>query len=560
MLFNQTIKNLNRLRQIIQVLVKYGFEDVVTSTTLRNLVPASRQLSWSRQNRPVFAYSRYERIRMALEELGPTYIKFAQVLSNRPDVLPEALISEFVKLQSDVPPIPFATVKDTLERELGQKVETLFQYLLEKPLGSASIGQVHRGRLISGEEVVVKVQRPRVRPTVETDIAILKEVAMRAESYLERNGISSVMDILETLEKTMQRELDYRNEVRNIRQFRELYKDRKDFYVPKAYPEFSTEKVLVQEYADGCKITDQVQMARWGLIPADIASRGMHIYLSQIFETGLFHADPHPGNIILRENGVICLIDFGMVGRMNDSDRFAFAGIFIGMAQQNPRKMAANLIRLTTEHEVNDRQRLEQDLSRLIEDFSGLEIEDGNIAALGIRLQKIIYDYRMKMPGSVFLILRALAILEGIGKQLHPHLNAYAEVAPYGRRLIQEQFSPGNLVNEFSWRLSNLDELLSALPLEVLDILRQVRKGELKFETHSADRDLNLRRMDAMVSRLVLAVLIGFLLMASAIVLHAPSAAQQTALWGIPVFSFVAWVLAAMLSLALMFRSWRSGR
>jgi len=559
-LFNQTIKNLNRLRQIIQVLVKYGFEDVVTSTTLRNLVPASRQLSWSRQNRPVFAYSRYERIRMALEELGPTYIKFAQVLSNRPDVLPEALISEFVKLQSDVPPIPFATVKDTLERELGKKVETIFQYLLEKPLGSASIGQVHRGRLLSGEEVVVKVQRPRVRPTVETDIAILKEVAMRAESYLERNGISSVMDILETLEKTMQRELDYRNEVRNIRQFRDLYKDRKDFYVPKVYPEYSTEKVLVQEYADGCKITDQAQMARWGLIPSDIAIRGMHIYLSQIFETGLFHADPHPGNIILRENGVICLIDFGMVGRMNDSDRFAFAGIFIGMAQQNPRKMAANLIRLTTEHEVNDRQRLEQDLSRLIEDFSGLEIEDGNIAALGIRLQKIIYDYRMKMPGSVFLILRALAILEGIGKQLHPHLNAYAEVAPYGRKLIQEQYSPGNLVSEFSWRMSNLDELLSALPLEVLDILRQVRKGELKLETHSADRDLNLRRMDAMVSRMVLAVLIGFLLLASAIVLHAPSAGQQTALWGVPLFSFVAGVLAAVLSLVLLFRGWRSGR
>jgi ubiquinone biosynthesis protein len=559
-LFNQTIKNLNRLRQIIQVLVKYGFEDMVTSTTLRNLVPASRQLSWSRQNRPVFAYSRYERIRMALEELGPTYIKFAQVLSNRPDVLPEALISEFVKLQSDVPPIPFATVKDTLERELGQNVETLFQYLLEKPLGSASIGQVHRGRLMSGEEVVVKVQRPRVRPTVETDIAILKEVAMRAEAYLERNGISSVMDILETLEKTMQRELDYRNEVRNIRQFRELYKDRKDFYVPKAYPELSTEKVLVQEYADGCKITDQVQMARWGLKPADIASRGMHIYLSQIFESGLFHADPHPGNIILRENGVICLIDFGMVGRMNDADRFAFAGIFIGMAQQNPRKMAANLIRLTTEHEVKDRQRLEQDLSRLIEDFSGLEIQEGNIAALGMRLQKIIYDYRMKMPGSVFLILRALAILEGIGKQLHPHLNAYAEVAPYGRKLVQEQYSPSNLLQEFSWRLSNVDELLSALPLEALDILRQVRRGELKLETHSADRDQNLRRLDAMTSRLVLALLIGFLLLASAIGLNSPAATQQSALWGIPLFSVVAWVLAGGLGLLLLFRSWRSGR
>ena len=199
MLFNQTIKNLNRLRQIIQVLVKYGFEDVVTSTTLRNLVPRSRQLSWSRQNRPVFAYSRYERIRMALEELGPTYIKFAQVLSNRPDVLPEDLIREFVKLQSDVPPIPFKTVQDIIERELGKPLDTVFEYLLEKPLGSASIGQVHRGRLRNGEEVIIKVQRPRVRPTIETDISILKEVALRAETYLERNGIISVMDILETL-------------------------------------------------------------------------------------------------------------------------------------------------------------------------------------------------------------------------------------------------------------------------------------------------------------------------------------------------------------------------
>lgn len=557
MLFNQTIKNLNRFRQIIQVLIKYGFEDMVTNTTLRNLVPRSRQLSWSRQNRPVFAYSRYERIRMALEELGPTYIKFAQVLSNRPDVLPEDLIREFVKLQSDVPPIPFATVQDIIERELGTRVEELFEYLLEKPLGSASIGQVHRGRLRSGEEVIVKVQRPRVRPTVETDIAILKELAYRAEGYLERNGIGSVMDILDTLEKTMQRELDYRNEVRNIRQFREQYAGHADFYIPPAFPEWSTEKVLVQEFANGCRITDQQQMARWGLVPADIARKGMHIYLSQIFEFGLFHADPHPGNILLREDGVICLIDFGMVGRMNDADRFAFAGIFIGMAQQNPRKMAANLIRLTTEHAVNDRQRLERDLSRLVEDFAGLEIEEGNIAELGIRLQRIIYDYRMKMPGSVFLILRAMAILEGIGKQLHPRLNAYAEVAPYGRKLVREQYSPANLLQEFSWRLSNADELLSEMPLEVLDILRKLRKGELRLETHSADRDAWLQEVHHTGGRLVLAVLIGFLLLASALGLMAPQTSSLPYLWGVPLFSLAGLAAAGFLSLILLIRSFR---
>ena len=495
---------------------------------------------------------------MALEELGPTYIKFAKVLSNRTDVLPEDLIREFVKLQSDVPPIPFKTVQDIIERELGKPLDTVFEYLLEKPLGSASIGQVHRGRLRNGEEVIIKVQRPRVRPTIETDISILKEVALRAETYLERNGIISVMDILETLEKTMQRELDYRNEVRNIRQFRDLYKDRNDFYIPRAYPEWSTEKVLVQEFANGCRITDQQQMDRWGLVPAEIAKRGMHIYLSQIFEFGLFHADPHPGNIILREDGVICLIDFGMVGRMSDTDRFAFAGIFIGMAQQSSRKMAANLIRLTTEHEVKDRQRLEQDLGHLIEDFAGLEIDEGNIADLGIRLQKIIYDYRMKVPGSVFLILRALAILEGIGKQLHPHLNAYAEVAPYGKKLIREQYSPTNLANEFSWRISNVDELLSAMPLELLDIMRQVRRGELKIETRSSDQTEVLKHLDGMANRMALAMVIGFLLLSSALGLLAPESKTVTHIWGIPIFSLVCLVAAGFLSFVLLIRSWRS--
>jgi ubiquinone biosynthesis protein len=556
-LFNQTIKNLNRLRQIIQVLIKYGFEDLVANTTLRNLVPRSRQLSWLRQNRPVFAYSRYERIRMALEELGPTYIKFAQVLSNRPDVLPEDLIRQFVKLQDEVPPIPFASVRATIERELGAPIESVFAYLLEHPLGSASIGQVHRGRLHNGDEVVVKVQRPRLRTTVETDMAILRELAMRSEAYLERQGIPAVMDILETLDKTMQRELDYRNEARNIRQFREYYGGRKDFYIPRAYPEYTTERVLVQEFAAGCRITDQEQMARWGLDPEAIARQGMHGYLSQIFEHGLFHADPHPGNLILREDGVICLIDFGMVGRMSDADRFAFAGIFIGMAQRSPRKMAANLIRLTTEHEVNDRQQLEKDLGQLIEDFAGLEIEEGNIAELGVRIQKIIYDYRMKVPGPVFLILRALAILEGIGKQLHPRLNAYAEVAPYGQLLLREQYSPANLAGEMSWRLSNLDELLSAMPLEVLDILRKLRKGELRVETRSAGQAEWQRHLDGMANRLSLAVLIGFLLLASSLGLLAPSGASLGLIGGVPVFSLVGLVMAGLLALVLFFRMWR---
>jgi ubiquinone biosynthesis protein len=557
MLFNQTIKNLNRLRQIIQVLVKYGFEDMVTNTTLQNLVPRSRQLSWSRQNRPVFAYSRWERIRMVLEELGPTYIKFAQVLSNRPDVLPEPLIREFEKLQSDVPPIPFAVVRQTVEREMGRPVDEVFEYLLEKPLGSASIGQVHRGRLRTGEEVVVKVQRPRVRTTVETDIAILKEVALRAEAYLERQGITAVMDVLETLEKTMQRELDYRNEVRNIRQFRHVYADRTDFHVPAAFAEWSSARVLVQEYAGGCRITDTAQMKAWGLEPEDVAARGLRIYLSQIFESGFFHADPHPGNIILREDGTITLIDFGMVGRLGRGDKLALAGLFVAMAREDPRQMALHLMRLATDHQIDDRGQLEHDLGALIEDFAGLELQEGNIGELGVRLQAIIFRYRIKVPGAIFLILRALAILEGIGKQLHPHLNAYAEIRPFGVQLLREQFSPANLAGELSWRFATVDQLLRNLPQELNDILRQLRKGELRVETRSPDHGETLRHLEATADRLVLALLIGLLLIASALGLQAPEGRTVASLWGMPLFSLAGVALAGLLGLVLLLRWWR---
>ncbi len=556
MLFNQTIKNLNRLRQIIQVLVKYGFEDMVTNTTLKNLVPRSRQLSWSRQNRPVFAYSRFERIRMVLEELGPTYIKFAQVLSNRPDVLPEGLIREFEKLQSDVPPVPFSVVRQSIERELGQPIDLLFEYLLEKPLGSASIGQVHRARLKTGEEVVVKVQRPRVRFTVETDIAILKEVALRAEGYLERQGIPSVMDVLETLEKTMQRELDYRNEVRNIRQFRHVYRKHKDFNVPAAFPEYCTARVLVQEYAAGCRITDTAQMRAWKLKPEDIALRGLRGYLEQMFDVGFFHADPHPGNLILQEDGSITLIDFGMVGRLGRGDKLALAGLFTAMAQEDPRQMALQLMRLATDHQIDDRSKLERDLAGLIDDFSGLELQEGNIGELGIRLQAIIFDYRLKVPGSVFLILRALAILEGIGKQLHPSLNAYAEIKPFGLKLFREQYTPANLAGELSWRFATLDQLLRNLPQELNDILRQLRKGQLRVESHSADHDAQMRQLAAQGDRLVYTLLAGFLIVASAIALMAP-AGQSSHLWGIPVFSLVCWVLAGLLAFMLFIRKAR---
>jgi ubiquinone biosynthesis protein len=550
--FQQTIKNLNRVREIFQVLAKYGFEDVITSTSLRNLVPRSRRLTWSREDRPVFEYSRWERIRMALEELGPTFIKFAQVLSNRPDVLPPELIEQFQKLQSDVAPEDFQIVRSTIENELGRPISEVFEFVIERPLGSASIGQVHRARLLSGEDVVIKVQRPRARRTVESDLAILREVVQRAEGYLRRQGLSNASDIVEALNDTMQRELDYRFEARSMTQFRDFYAKNRGFTIPRAYRDLCTQKVLVSEYVSGCQITDIAKLNEWGLKPEDIAQRGMDIYLTQIFEFGYFHADPHPGNVLVQEDGTLVLIDFGMIGRLQKRDKYAFAGIFIAMAQKNPRRMAVQFRRLATEHEIIEPRKLENDLAVLIDDFSGLDLGEGNMADLAIRLQNIIYEHRIKVPGAIFLILRALAILEGMGKSLSPKLNAYEKVKPFGQKLIAEQYSISNLTEEVSSRISDFDYLLRNFPQELGEILKLLSRGQLKVNLEDVHRSDEMAQRAKSQRHLSMAILAGSLCLGGSLIWTNPQL-EMLQVAGIPIASFVMFCLAILIILRWLF-------
>lgn len=341
MLFNQTIKNLRRVREILAILVKYGFDDIISQAGLDKLVSERLHLEWNRKDRPAFEYSTYERLRLACEELGPTFIKFAQILSSRPDLLPGKLIKEFEKLQSHVSSFPTQDAVNIIESETGEKVYKLFRDFTDEPVGAASIGQVHRAVLRNGEQVVIKVRRPSIKATVATDIAIIRDLIGRAEGVLEKRfGVIHPMDAVNAFEKSIQKELDYRTESRHIQQFRKIYKHSSKFHVPKVYPELCTERVLVMEYIDGVPINNIEQIKAWGLKPERIAEKGLDVYLTQIFEHGYFHADPHPGNVLVKKDGTICLIDFGMMGKITQKDKFAFAGLLTSMAQEDARRMA----------------------------------------------------------------------------------------------------------------------------------------------------------------------------------------------------------------------------
>ena len=550
----QTFQNIKRIREIIAVLVKYGFEDIVTNSTLRNFVSEKGRLSWKRQGQPVFQYTRWERIRMVCEELGPTFIKLAQVLSNRPDMLPAPLIDELEKLQDNVPPVPFEDVKATIEAETGKKLEDIFQTFNEKPLATASIGQVHKARLISGKEVVVKIQRPGVKEMVYRDLAILTDGVNRADRYLKKQGILNAMDMVRSFERSMHKELDYRTEARNLERFRNLYKSYKNFVIPAAFREYSTEKVMVMEFIGGCKISDVAQLRAWGLDPRKVAENGMNIYLTQIFEFGIFHADPHPGNVLVRKDGVICLLDFGMVGTLMKKDKFSFAGIFVGMAERDPAKMANNMKALAIEHGIKDMRQLEYDLNEIIEDFISLDVDESSIADMVERLQKVMFDHQIRVPGDVFLIFRAFAILEGIGKTIHPHFNTYDFIRPYGIKLMKEKYSIQNIWQDVNQRVTQINAFLTSFPKDVREILDKTKKGKIHFEVELQGYGYLLKKMDSIANRMAITFLIVAFIIGSAITMTVDWGDRMATVYGLPEISVYGLWCAGIL-MALLFYS-----
>ncbi len=570
MFFDKTIqnfKNINRAREILQVMVKYGFEDIVINTPLSKLIPDSRKLTWMRQTKPIFDYSRWERIRLVTEELGPTFVKFAQVMSNRPDVLPLQLIKELAKLQNEVPPFGIDEAKKIIETETGKPIDELFEYFLDKPIGSASIGQVHRAKFKNnqenGAEIVVKVQRPNIRNLVETDLAIMSEIASRTEGYLEKQGITNIGAVVEAFEKTMHKELNYLMEARNMAHFAAQYNGkldgRLDFHVPKVYSQYSTDKVLISEYISGCKISDLETMKSWGINPEKIAEDTINLYLTKIFKYGLFHADPHPGNVLIRKDGKICLIDYGMVGNLMQRDKFAFAGIFVGLAQKDARKIATSLRQLAIEDSVVNKRAFEYDLNEILEDHIDSNLKDSSITEVGTRLQQIIYKNKLQVPRSVFLIIRTLAILEGIGKQIHPDLNIYKLVKPYGANVIKEQFSTGNMTEEVLFRLLQFDSLSQKLPNEFYDILRKTRKGELEVNLNIQRWEYLADKLNKTANKFVLVILISALIIGSSIMVssnHISGEVMSTE--GYPYISIVGFFLAFILSIWLFWKLIRS--
>jgi len=561
MLFNKTLENISRIRKLIEVLVKYGFEDIVVNTGLRKILsPKKKAKDRISEEEQQFTQTRWERIRLIMEELGPTYIKIGQMLSNRPDLVPESLIKELEKLLDRVPPFSTEKAKEIIEQELGRPINELFLYFDEKPIGSASIGQVHRARLIGGEDVVVKVQRPNAKRQVIADLSLIKEFVKLTENYFIKAGILNLLEIVDTFARSLQNELDYFIEARNLEQFRTLNQDDENLHIPKPYRDLSTKKVLTIEFISGCKINDIPTLKSWGLRPKDIARKGLNIYLKQIFEVGIFHADPHPGNILVKPNGKIALIDFGMVGKLMQSQKYAFAGIFISLAKKDAKSMATNLRRLALDHEIEDMRTFEYDLNDLIQDYAVLADDEFGLRDFTARLQKLAYKYKLQIPGVIFLILRSLAILEGTVRSLDPNFDVLENIKPYGIKLVAEQYNIKNVSDEISHSFAQIFTLFYNLPLEIRDIVKQIRKGKIVLNTKQYGFEKYQRQLDFIANRLVMAIVIGSLIIASALSYGSALGKEVAGLFGVPYFSILCLLVAGFWGFIIFINDYRSGR
>lgn len=399
----------------------------------------------------------------------------------------------------------------------------------------------------------MKVQRPGVRTKVRTDLSLIKDVVRLLEGILRKNGILNPMDIVEVFEEMMLNELDYQNERRNILYFRKLYASKNGFYVPEVLEANSSSRVLIIEFISGCKITDLPQLKAWGLDTKKIAEQCLQSYLLQIFDYGYFHADPHPGNLLVRPNGTIVLIDFGMVGRLNRQDKYALAGMFNSLAQQDARGMAMNIRRLSLDSDIEDMKMFEIDLNDLIEDLVIYGETSEGMSLITKRLQSLIYQYDLKMPGSVYMILRALVILEGNSAMLSPEIHLFEYLKPYGFKILREQFSPQNVTLDLFYTAQQVTSLLYHFPTELRSIIRKVRKGQLNLNVYLKGIEPLFSKLDRAANKVAGALVTSALLISSAITMTATYPPDFPRLLGFPIISFAGFVLSGLYGTFLLY-------
>jgi ubiquinone biosynthesis protein len=516
---------IRRYRRIAEVLVRHGFGAIVAQLGLDRALDLRQRLA-PQPEVPVTRKTAAVHLREALEELGPTFIKLGQIGSTRPDFFPPEFIDELSRLQDMVPPAPWEEALAIIDKELGQPLDQLFLVVDPTPIASASLGQVYAALLPDRTEVIIKVQRPNIEQTIETDLAILADLAHLAQERLAFADAMDPVGLVQEFAESLRSEMDYRREGRNADRFRANFAKEDYLYVPKVYWEYTTRRVMVQERIYGIKINDYPALAAAGYDPYRIALNASKAIIKEVLIDGYFHADPHPGNILILPGEVIGLIDFGITGTLDRTDRGYLVRLWISLINLDAEATVDQLLRMGVVSPDVDQNGLARALRRMLRKYYGLPLQEISATEVFNEVQPIIYQYRLRVPTDYWLLLKTLVVLEGVGRALAPKFDVFAVSRPYVQRFVARmalpnEWAPGILRQTGSWLT-----LASLFPRQATRILGRLERGDLELrvdvpEIHRATRELN-----SATNRLVMAILVAAMVIALALLLPSLNLAQ----------------------------------
>ena len=553
------MRELPRLHEITSVLIRHGLGDFVQRIGIAGVLErAGRILQWGEAG-DVLKLDPPQRIRMALEELGPAFIKLGQVMATRVDLFPPSWIAEFEKLQAQVPPVPFDELLPELERALGRSPFEVFRDLETTALAAASIAQVHRAKLQDGTPVVLKIRRPGVRAKIDADLRLLRRVAELVESEMPEARRYRPVEVAAQFTRSLEREIDFATETRNIERFAKNFAGDPHIVIPRVYPEWTSDALLVQEHIEGIPATDPAAVDAAGLDRKVLAARGTQFFLTQILIHGFFHADPHPGNVIYLRDHRMVIIDFGMVGRLSPQRRSQVIDLLAGLARMEQEPMLDVLLDWAGDAYV-DEAKLASDVNELVFEFEDVPLKNIRIGNVVRDFAAIVREHSIVLPSDLSMMFKALLTLEGLGRQYDPDVHIIEHLAPLLRNALDERYQPMELLRRGQGALSGFLNLVGSVPRDFARLLREARRGKTRV-------DLDLKRLDQFGSQMertldrgTVGIMTASLVIGSAIVMSVP---EGPTLFGIPILTtlgLAGYLIAFVNSVWIIYGMWRARR
>lgn len=510
MVINLRLKQMNRFRQILQVFAKHGFGRIIDQLKLSSNFgfKLNKSKLATDENEVLYRLTDGERLRLSLEELGPTFVKLGQIISTRPDLIPPDIITELEKLQTSVPPFPFDEVKSIVENEFDDKFEMIFKEFQSRPIASASIAQVHHAKLNSGKAVVVKIQRPGIEERINLDLEILANVAAFIDNHTKYGKLYSFTKMVEEFKTTINNELDFRMEGENAEKFKEYAKQDKGIKVPEISWVHTTKRVLTMEFIDGIQINDFAALDQAGLDRGIIARNLATSLLNQILRDGFFHGDPHPGNILILTDNTIVFLDLGMVGKLNDRHKALFIKMLMGIAFKNTRLISQAIIDLDVmAHQINIKK-LEKDIDIMRDKYLSLPLTEINIGEAFNEIFSLAFSYHIVIPSEFTMLGKALVTLEGLVGQLAPDMNVFEIAEPIAKRLMFKTISIQNITEDVFGGVMDLGSVLKKFPAQLHNYLQKFENDNFAFNIQLKGFEQFEKRNDKIFGRLSLSIVV----------------------------------------------------